>query len=194
MTRWGRKHFGLTMKAKILHKTPLAWGLAGWERWGAAAPTHSGGCGADWPAPSCLPPCMCGMERPAPTLQRFCLSCRTRAMCLVVEDLLCICTTSAGPRQRMQRTGLNFPNSYAFPGVAAPCCDARAVLQGWQLPLLSETRANFAAISRESCRNSSGYTISKRTSVNLISYFSCLLHVSSIGSLCREDWTIYFAG
>lgn len=75
-------------------------------------------------------------------------------------------------------------------GIPAPYPNAFAVLKGCKqcLSKLEQT------LLGEPAGRSSRYTVSKHSSVNLISSFSCLLHIFSIGSFCRENGTTYFVG
>lgn len=92
--------------------------------------------------------------------------------------------TSAGSHGWILKTGLNFKTL---------CVSQHTLLlQLWGIGTLPlQARTNFA---RENCRNSSRYTFWKCSSVNLFSYFSCLLHIFNISSFGREDWMIYFVG
>lgn len=160
----------LSVKAKSLHKTLLAWDLKGWECWGWQPPPVA------WPwcqvthyAPSASL-CLCNMEKFATTLPSFLVFPAGSEQHNQWGKLsLMFWMISAGSQQRIQRTELNFQNCTCFVAYLPLNYKAYAVLQGWRFPLLFKARANFAVISsRESCRNSSRYIISKHSSLNLL--------------------------
>lgn len=189
----------LSMKAKSLYKTLLAGDLKGWECWGPAAST----CGVAMVPSDPL----CSKSSSLPVQQGE--ACHNLP-CWMTSFLVfpagseqhnqwgklssMFWAISAGSQQRIQRTKLNYQNCTCFVAYLPLNYKACAVLQGWRFPLLFKARTNFAAISRESCRNSSRYIISRHSSLSLISYCSCLLHTVNIGSFCREERTMYLVG
>lgn len=114
------------------------------------------------------PLCLCSAEEPAVTLLAFLVfPAGSFPSGLVGKALLCIFTDLSSSPSMKPENWVKLSKLRAFRGIPAPYHNPFAVLKGWNLLLPFEATANSA---RESCRNSSRYTISKGDSVNLISF------------------------